>query len=159
MQGKTTQCTAYISNYKRIILSQTYCIGNAFQQALPVAMRSKAWVSRRSLAGIAGSNPAGGMDLCLLWILCVVRYRYLRRADHSSRGVLPSVVCLSVIAKPCEERSWTAFGSNRHRKKKVSVLYCKILLSGFLVQNSCLSSVVQTPESVYIQKNLVPRNQ
>jgi len=26
-----------------------------------------------SLAGIAGSNPAGGMDVCLLQVLCVVR--------------------------------------------------------------------------------------
>jgi hypothetical protein len=28
------------------------------------------------------------MDVCLLWVLCVVR----QRADHSSRGVLPTVV-------------------------------------------------------------------
>jgi len=28
--------------------------------------RSKACVYGRSLAGIAGSNPAGGMDSCLL---------------------------------------------------------------------------------------------
>jgi hypothetical protein len=27
----------------------------------------------RSLAGIAVSNPAGGMDVCHLWMLCVVR--------------------------------------------------------------------------------------
>ena len=27
---------------------------------------SKAWVCGRSLAGIAGSNPAGGMEVCLL---------------------------------------------------------------------------------------------
>jgi hypothetical protein len=27
-----------------------------------------------------------------LWVLCVVRYRSLRRADHSSRGVLPTAV-------------------------------------------------------------------
>ena len=54
----------------------------------------------RSLAEIAGSNPAGGMDVCLLWMLCVARYRSLRRADPSSRGVLRSVVCLSVISKP-----------------------------------------------------------
>ena len=27
-----------------------------------MAVRSKAWVCGRSLAGIAGSNPAGGMD-------------------------------------------------------------------------------------------------
>jgi hypothetical protein len=33
-------------------------------------------------------------------VLCVVRYRSLCRADLSSRGVLPSVVCLSVIVKP-----------------------------------------------------------
>ena len=26
-----------------------------------------------SLAGIAGSNPAGDMDVCLLWVLCVLR--------------------------------------------------------------------------------------
>ena len=28
--------------------------------------RSKAWVCDRSLAGFAGSNPAGVMDVCLL---------------------------------------------------------------------------------------------
>jgi len=33
-------------------------------------------------------------------VLCVVRYRFLRRADHLSREVLSSVVCLSVIAEP-----------------------------------------------------------
>jgi len=32
------------------------------------------------------------MDVCLLWVLCIVRKRSLRRADHSSRGVLPTVV-------------------------------------------------------------------
>jgi hypothetical protein len=31
---------------------------------IPVAVRSKAWVCRRSLAGILGSNAAGGMDVC-----------------------------------------------------------------------------------------------
>ena len=43
-------------------------------------------------AEIVGSNPTGGMDICLLWVSCVVRQRSLRRADHSSRGVLPTVV-------------------------------------------------------------------
>ena len=60
-----------------------------------MAARSKEWVCGRSLAGIVGSNPAGGMDT-----LCVVRYKSLRRADHRSREVLPSVVSLSVIVKP-----------------------------------------------------------
>jgi hypothetical protein len=36
--------------------------------ALPtlVAARSKVWVCGRWLGGIVGSNPAGGMDVCLL---------------------------------------------------------------------------------------------
>ena len=34
---------------------------------------SKAWVCGRWLAGIAGSNPAGGMDVWLLGVLCVIR--------------------------------------------------------------------------------------
>jgi hypothetical protein len=33
---------------------------------ITVAARSKAWVCGRSLTGIAGSNPAGSMDVCLL---------------------------------------------------------------------------------------------
>jgi hypothetical protein len=66
----------------------------------PVAMQSEAWVCGRWMAGIVGSNAARGMDVCLLLVLSVVRYRSLRRADHSSRGVLPSWVCLSVIVKP-----------------------------------------------------------
>ena len=33
---------------------------------IPVAARSKAWVCGRSRAGIAGSNPAGGIGVCLL---------------------------------------------------------------------------------------------
>ena len=57
-----------------------------------VAEWSKAWVCSRSPAKITGSNTAGGMDVCLLWVLCVVRYRSLRRADLSSRGVPPTVV-------------------------------------------------------------------
>jgi hypothetical protein len=36
-------------------------------------VRSKVWVCGLSLAGIAGSNPARGMDVCFLWVLYVVR--------------------------------------------------------------------------------------
>ena len=73
---------------------------------ISVAARSKAWVCDRSLAANAGSNPAGGMDACLFRVLCVVRERSVRRVDHSSRGVLPNVVCrLRVIVKPRKARS------------------------------------------------------
>ena len=33
---------------------------------IPMATQSKAWDCGRSPAEIAGSNPAGGMDVCLL---------------------------------------------------------------------------------------------
>jgi hypothetical protein len=33
---------------------------------IPVAARSKAWVSGCSLAWIAVSNPAGGIDVCVM---------------------------------------------------------------------------------------------
>jgi hypothetical protein len=36
----------------------------------PVPVRSKAYICGRSPAEIMGSNPTGGMDVCLL---CVVR--------------------------------------------------------------------------------------
>jgi hypothetical protein len=50
------------------------------------------------------------MDVCLLWVLCVVMQKSLRRADHSSRGVLPRVVCLCVFVKP---RCWEGPGPLR----------------------------------------------
>ena len=40
---------------------------------IPIAARSKMWVCDRSPAGIVVSNPAGGLYLCLLWVLCFVR--------------------------------------------------------------------------------------
>jgi len=65
-------------------------------QTIPVAVLSKAWVCGRSSAGIAGSNPAGGMDISSLVNVVLCRQTSLRRADHSSRGDLPSVcVCVT----------------------------------------------------------------
>ena len=65
---------------------------------VPAAARSKAWDCGRSPTEIVGSNPTWAMDV--LSVVSVVCCQAPRRADHSSRGVLPSVVCLSVIAKP-----------------------------------------------------------
>jgi hypothetical protein len=40
---------------------------------LMVAARSKAWDCGFSLAGIAGLNPSGGMDICLVYVVCVLQ--------------------------------------------------------------------------------------
>jgi hypothetical protein len=41
-------------------------------QPIPVAARSKAYVCGRLVAGIPGSNPARGMDVCLLCLYVVL---------------------------------------------------------------------------------------
>ena len=38
-----------------------------------MAARSKAWVCGRSRVGVAGSNPAGGVDIFLFLVLFVGR--------------------------------------------------------------------------------------
>ena len=48
-----------------------YFISLASTMPVPVAMQSNVWDYGHLLAGIVGSNPAGGMDICLLWVLCV----------------------------------------------------------------------------------------
>ena len=40
-------------------------------------------------------HGGNGMDVCPLWLLCVVRQRFVQGADHPSRGVLPILVCLT----------------------------------------------------------------
>ena len=56
---------------------------------VPLTALSKAWVCGRSLAGIAGSNPAGVMGVSVVSVVCC-----LRLADHSYRGVLPRSLCV-----------------------------------------------------------------
>jgi hypothetical protein len=61
-------CTALkstiIAEYRKGL--EKYSGSVFFATPILVAIRPKAWVCGSSLAGIAGSNPAGGMDVCLL---------------------------------------------------------------------------------------------
>ena len=61
---------------------------------LSVAAWSKGCVYSHSVSGIVGLNPNGGMDVCLLWVLCVVKWRSVWWAKHLSRWVLLSVMCM-----------------------------------------------------------------
>jgi hypothetical protein len=62
---------------------------------------SKAWVCSRSPAGIAGLNPAEGMDVCLLWVLCVCQVQ-VSATDWSlvQRSPTDCGASLCVISKP-----------------------------------------------------------
>jgi hypothetical protein len=58
---------------------------------------------------------------------CDVWERFLLQVDHSSRGVLPSVVCpTSAIAKLHKGRPWYTIGSKRlcfytHKKEQIPI--------------------------------------
>jgi hypothetical protein len=62
------------------------------------------------------------MDVCLLSVCCVfVRYRSLQRVDHSSRGVLLTVVCLYVWSRNLKNeeakiRKWVVKASKSRRR-------------------------------------------
>jgi len=58
--------------YSGLIL-QIFWAAYTLRSPIPVAVPCKEWVYGRSLAGTAGSNPTGGINICLLWVLCVVR--------------------------------------------------------------------------------------
>jgi len=59
----------------------SFCIQKTnYNSTCYVVLRESQWphgiwrgICCRSHAEIAGSTPAGGMDVCLLWVLCVVR--------------------------------------------------------------------------------------
>jgi len=67
-----------VQSYSKVhlkTLTLPYDTHSLHYRAKPIAVpaRSKAWVCGRSLAGIVGSTPTGGTDICLLRVLCVVR--------------------------------------------------------------------------------------
>ena len=41
---------------------------------IAVAVRSKAWVCGHSLTGIVGSNPSGGVDVCVVFVVRTVAW-------------------------------------------------------------------------------------
>ena len=100
-----------------------------------MAARSKAWVSGRSRARIAVSNPATGMNV-FSWKFCQVES--LRQADHTSRGVLPSVACLNECDREVliTKRPWPTRGccsvektKQQHHMTRIKYLFiCSVVV-------------------------------
>ena len=64
---------------------------------MSVAGRSNTWVCWRTLPGIAGTNSAGGMDVCLFWVVCC-HVDIPDTGGYPVQEILPSLcVCLNVI--------------------------------------------------------------
>ena len=76
-----------------------------------------------------------GMEFCLLWVLCVVRQISPRRADHSARGVLPSVVSKCNREASTLRRPWPNRGCRTTKTKRVGgesifmVAPCMLIIS------------------------------
>jgi hypothetical protein len=135
-----------MSSYRRYANSvlQYYKFGNTrkfpscfciqiFQDAglpVPVASRSKVWICDRLPAEIMGSNPAGA------WMFafnecCVLS---LRRADHLSRGVLPTAMRRCVWYRNLKnEEAMANVGSQRHRGNK----NVRMVVRDFLSNKRC----------------------
>ena len=82
---------------------------------IPVAALSKGWVCGRSLAGIAGSNPTGVMDVFLFQVLCV-----LREISETGRSLVQASLTqcdVSEYEASTRNRSKPNVGS---RKKKIA---------------------------------------
>jgi len=43
------------------------------EMLIPVVAQTKAWIYSHLLTEIVGLNPTQHVDVCLLWVLCVVR--------------------------------------------------------------------------------------
>ena len=107
------KATIYVSDITHDAHSNSHWPVHAVQ-----AGPSSRAVCCRSPIETEGSNHAGDMDVCLLWVLGVVRWRSLRRADHSSRGdyrLVYVVVCDLETWRI--RRPWPALGRSTTKKK------------------------------------------
>ena len=98
---------------------------------VPVAARSKAWVCGRSIAGVVGSKPTGDVDVC-----CGSCVLSLRRVDHSSRGVLLTVVRRCVWSRNLmNEEALAHWGLVRQKqtKKNEYVLFVVVCIVCFVL--------------------------
>jgi len=77
-----------------------------------------------------GFESHRGMDVFLLWVLCGVRQRSLRRADHASRGVLLTVMRRCVWSRNLKnEETMARVGPQRHGGGGEYVYMCCWLLT------------------------------
>jgi len=114
---------------------------------IPLAARSNVWVCGRSLAGIVGSNPARGMNVCCQSEVSTTNWSIFQQSSTD-----------------CGESSWSRdlkneeamarVGPQRYRKKKYFVTYTKVkvMQSRYrpgVAQHSTLTTVL--PRSPHIR--------
>jgi hypothetical protein len=106
-------------------------------ELIPVAARSKAWVCGRRIVGIAGSNPAGGMDVSLsLSLVSIVCCQVEISASGWSliQRTLPNVMYLSVVVQHLSynEKALAHLGLSCYERKKSRLKHYSSFLVGSL---------------------------
>ena len=122
MQHTTTERSSFDRSNSFLINKHNYVMQISVYTSIPVTERFKARVCGRSLAGTADSNSAGGMDVSLLWMVCVV-------STGLCDGPIPlpkksyRLWCVTVCDLETSRirRPWPALGCYARRNKNVFV--------------------------------------
>jgi hypothetical protein len=72
------------------------------------------------------------MDVCLLLVLCAVMERSLRRADPSSRGVLPTMTCVWVWSSENKQSRHLLWVGRRGKDYEQNLFYRKFLYTFYI---------------------------
>jgi len=104
-----------------------YITQQKYGRPIPVAARSKAFLCGRSLGGIAGLNPAGGVDGRLLCLLCVVQVaasanELITRSEKSYPLCVSNCVWSRKFKRSGLGPIWTVASQSRNKPKKYYVL-------------------------------------
>jgi len=72
-----------------------------YDKPIPMGARSKSWVCGYSFAGIAGSSPAGGMDVCLscVSVVCYQAEVFATSQSLVQRSTTEWCVCVCVWSR------------------------------------------------------------
>ena len=111
------------------------CYNFGFRSQRPCVLRRGSATVRLLGMGVQIRSGHGSLSL-----VCVVRYRYLRRADHWTRGALPSVVCQWDREASIMKRPWPTRRCASRVQKITLVRFCvakNINNGGILQKKNC----------------------
>ena len=132
--GSVLCCPLATNLFPRVDSSTAYkCIlflSIFVRSPIAVTLRSKAWVCGRLLAGIAGSNPARGMNVCLFIVVCFQVDVSVTSRSLVQRSLTYCVVSecdheASIIRRP---RPTRAVGPEKKKKLHIYIYFIYIYI-------------------------------
>jgi hypothetical protein len=128
----------------------------------PGGRRSKVWFCYRSLAGIGGSNPTGGMALCLLWVLCLVQVEVpatggsLVRRSPTERGASECDLVTSKMRRPTpSNHGWKNYKNLKYLVRSTKYKTAFQLALSTCIISKCSYFVFHSKQSMGLQAKRV----